>query len=211
MMARGVDLSRAESIRMDIRQSLGSAPIQLTNLVGRSDGSVLVEIPASADILCTDQTAPYLWDCFAVGVSGVNPGTPMRQGYLFSEDPVTAGGAIAPTNIIPPQVTGTPGVGGTLSGTDGTWNASPEPTYTVEHVVDGIVVGTGATYDPVEADAGKAYIRRVTATNSADATPAESLPIFIVGGSVSPPANQLLDNTGAPIVDVAGDPITFLT
>lgn len=75
---------------------------------------------------------------------------------------------IAPINLLPPILSGTPETGETLTVTDGTWRANPAATITYQWKRDGadIVGATNATYVLVEADETAEITVEVTATNS---------------------------------------------
>jgi len=74
-----------------------------------------------------------------------------------------------PRNTSPPEITGTPKVGKTLSCSRGTWTGSLPITYTRQWLRDGapIAGATGASYVAKPADAGKFIRCRVTAHNAA--------------------------------------------
>lgn len=76
-------------------------------------------------------------------------------------------GAVAPANTVAPSITGTAQVGETLTASNGTWTGSPTPAITRQWLADGeeIEGETGATYEPVTGDVGKAISVRITGTN----------------------------------------------
>jgi hypothetical protein len=85
-----------------------------------------------------------------------------------------------PVSTYPPTVTGAPGVGKTLSTTDGSWSTSATFTYQwlrctalYANCID-IPGATAATYTMVAADVGHVLGARVTATNAAGSTSAIS-------------------------------------
>jgi len=63
----------------------------------------------------------------------------------------------------PPTITGTPQVGVELTAVDGTWEGEPEFAYTWRSGTD--IVGSDATYTPVESDEGNDITVTVTARN----------------------------------------------
>jgi hypothetical protein len=89
----------------------------------------------------------------------------------------TTGPPVATAN---PTLTGSPGVGQTMSVTTGSWSTSATFTYqwlrcsaTFTDCVD-IAGATAATYSPVTADVGHVLAARVTATNAAGSAAALS-------------------------------------
>jgi hypothetical protein len=87
-----------------------------------------------------------------------------------------------PVSTVEPIVTGSPGVGKTLTTTNGTWSTSATFTYEWLRCVKGykgcvnlpgevtytVIPGaTAATYTPVAADVGHVLVARVTASNAA--------------------------------------------
>ena len=74
----------------------------------------------------------------------------------------------APQNTIPPEVSGAPTIGGTLTCSTGTWTGNPAPKFAYAWLREGAVIqGAGAsTYQVTEADAGNSLSCKVTATSS---------------------------------------------
>ncbi|MEI5676666.1 MULTISPECIES: carboxypeptidase regulatory-like domain-containing protein [unclassified Nocardioides] len=66
------------------------------------------------------------------------------------------------TALARPTVTGSPVVGGTLTATSGSWNVSAGSELGYAWLRGGTVVGTGRTYRPTVADAGRRLSVRVT-------------------------------------------------
>jgi hypothetical protein len=77
-------------------------------------------------------------------------------------------GAVLPSNIIVPVVSGTNTVGSILTTTNGTWSGSTPITYTYQWLRNGsnISGATSSTYTLVTADTSNVVSCRVTATNS---------------------------------------------
>jgi hypothetical protein len=73
----------------------------------------------------------------------------------------------APSNTVPPSISGTPTVGETLTCDNGTWSGGTPQTYSYEWLRDDSPIGgeTSSTYQPVQADVGHAIKCRVTAQN----------------------------------------------
>lgn len=98
----------------------------------------------------------------------------------------------APANTSAPTVTGTPQVGQTLTGTDGTWTGTPTPTLARKWQIsaDGesgwadISGATSSTYAPVSGDVAKFTRFAVTGTNTEGSATAYSDP---VGPIAAPP------------------------
>lgn len=104
------------------------------------------------------------------------------QGSATAESAATAAVTRAPTNTAAPAVSGTAQVGSTLTTTNGTWAASPTPTYARawQRSANGtsgwaaISGATATTYALVAADEGQHIRCVVTATNSAGNATANS-------------------------------------
>jgi len=77
-------------------------------------------------------------------------------------------GAVLPSNIVDPVVSGTNTVGSILTTTNGTWSGSTPITYTYQWLRNGsnISGATSSTYTLVTADTSNVVSCRVTATNS---------------------------------------------
>lgn len=77
-------------------------------------------------------------------------------------------GAVLPSNIVAPVVSGTNTVGSILTTTNGTWSGSTPITYTYQWLRNGsnISGATSSTYTLVTADTSNVVSCRVTATNS---------------------------------------------
>ena len=96
----------------------------------------------------------------------------------------------APANLTAPVVTGPVVVGGTLSCSDGTWDAFPAPGFTREWLRNGVAIvpaEIGLTYTTVAADVGTNISCRVTANNG-EGVPddATSNAIAVTAAPVSP-------------------------
>jgi hypothetical protein len=101
--------------------------------------------------------------------------------------------AAAPVNTAVPTITGTPAVGETLSGQNGTWENNPT---TFEYrwqrcAADGdgcvgIPGATAKTYKPVGADVGHRLRLRVLAVNADGGTAARSAPTAVIESNAGP-------------------------
>lgn len=82
-----------------------------------------------------------------------------------------------PVNTSAPIVTGLYEIGGVLTTTNGTWSASPSPTFTYQWYSNSAPISgsTGVNYNVRPVDAGDVISVRVTATNSAGNATAISL------------------------------------
>lgn len=82
-----------------------------------------------------------------------------------------------PVNTAAPTVSGLFEIGGVLTATNGTWSASPAPTFTYQWYANStpIAGATGVNYTVRPVDAGDVISVRVTATNSAGNATASSL------------------------------------
>jgi len=83
---------------------------------------------------------------------------------------------IRPEPEVPPSVTGTAGVGQTLTCKTGIWKGKPPPMFTFQWLRDGtpIAAATGSTYAVEPADEGHRLTCDVTASNSEGSATAES-------------------------------------
>jgi hypothetical protein len=120
-------------------------------------------------VTAADQGAS-LW-CIVTAINGAG------STEAESSNSITIPGHIPetpPRNTSPPQVSGNPAVGETLSCSPGTWSGSPAPAFTYRWVRDpgrpteaGIELAATSTYDVVAEDAGHPLACEVTATNGA--------------------------------------------
>ena len=112
-----------------------------------------------------------------------------------------------PANQSPPTISGTAQVGQTLSASTGTWSGSPTSfAYQWRRCDSGgtgcaDLPGAGAsTYVPVGGDVGSTLRVRVTATNDAGSSSAESAPSAVVtdapGGGVPPGFASVVTDSG---------------
>lgn len=92
----------------------------------------------------------------------------------------------APINTVAPAVTGTTGLGDTLTSTDGTWTDDGSPAFTYQWARDGVNIGgaTAATRVIAAADQGHSLTCTVTNTDTHGATSAVSNSV-VVPGAVS--------------------------
>ncbi|MDE3191738.1 MAG: hypothetical protein KGL94_13070 [Acidobacteriota bacterium] len=117
--------------------------------------------------------------------------------------------ASAPGNSGAPTISGTPQVGSTLTAAKGSWSGSPTSyayawsrcDQTGSSCAD-IAGATASTYTLAQVDAGNTLRVRVTATNSAGATSATSVPTAVVQSPPPTVANGC-PTTGAGTIQVA--------
>jgi hypothetical protein len=83
---------------------------------------------------------------------------------------------LAPENVEPPEVTGTPALGETLTCLHGGWSGQPPPAFSYQWLRDGssIASATASSYTVGEEDRGQSLSCRVYAKNSAGAAEATS-------------------------------------
>jgi hypothetical protein len=95
---------------------------------------------------------------------------------LIHNNRVKRGGAVLPSNIVAPVVSGTNTVGSILTTTNGSWSGSLPITYTYQWLRNGSNIGgaTSSTYNLVTADTSNEVSCRVTATNSVGSANATS-------------------------------------
>jgi hypothetical protein len=108
---------------------------------------------------------------------------------------------VAPVNVAPPTVTGTPRQGEVLTAQNGTWQNSPtEFRYRWLRCNQNggaceVLAADGRTYRVAQADVGRTLRVRVTAVNADGETNAVSAPTSIVASNAAP-----LENTARPTV-----------
>ena len=111
---------------------------------------------------------------------------------------------VAPVNVTPPTITGTPRVGEALTAQNGTWSNSPtEFRYRWLRCNGGgnsclLLAADGKTYRVGQADVGSTMRVRVTAVNADGATDARSEQTEVVAPNASNAAP--LDNTARPTI-----------
>jgi len=101
-----------------------------------------------------------------------------------------------PVNTEQPTISGTPAVGSTFTGSDGTWSGSPAPTLSRQWrrcdtggaSCVSIAGATAATYVLVQADAGSTIRLRVMGANSGGSSSADSAATAVIAG---PPVNSV--------------------
>lgn len=108
------------------------------------------------------------------------PGLTASQAFTLTVTDVADGGAVAPTNTVAPVASGSTTVGSVVSTTNGTWTASPAPTFTYQWKRDGVAISgaTASTYTLVTADIGPDITCDVTATNTAGNATAASNAVY---------------------------------
>ena len=105
---------------------------------------------------------------------------------------VTAAPQVAPVNIDPPTITGTPRVGEVLTAQNGTWENSPtEFRYRWLRCNPGgngcsLLAADGKTYRIGDSDLGRTLRVRVIALNADGETNARSEPTDVVGSNAAP-------------------------
>lgn len=111
---------------------------------------------------------------------------------------------VAPANSQPPQVSGTPAVGESLSCLHGTWSGSPPPLLEYQWLREGasIAGATASSYTVESADRGSSLSCRVTAKNSAGTAEATSTNALEIPGS-EPQNTVSPEVTGTPAVGEA--------
>jgi hypothetical protein len=106
--------------------------------------------------------------------------------------------AVAPTNITPPAINGTPAAGQALTCVAGTWNGAPPPTFGYEWLRNGVVITTGQGYTVVAADQGASLTCRETATNVAGSAAATSAALAVPVPTPPPAATATPTPAPAP-------------
>jgi hypothetical protein len=135
---------------------------------------------------------------------------------------------VVPQNTAKPEINGTPRVGQTITGTNGTWTGTEPMTFAYQWIrcteavanCEPISGATNNTYTPVAADAGRRLILSVTATNADGSSSAQSNASDVVapaGNSpavTAPPAISGTTRVGQTLSSTTGtwsgtQPITF--
>ena len=135
----------------------------------------------------------------------------MRKHLLAAIVAMASAGVLAssalgavPSNTTTPAITGTPTVGQTLTGSDGTWTNSPTSfayqwlrCNSAGNSCVSVANGTQKTYTLVGADVGHTMRVRVTATNADGSGSAQSDQTAVVAAATSSAAPK---NTAAPTI-----------
>jgi hypothetical protein len=100
----------------------------------------------------------------------------------------------APVNSVAPTVTGDATVGNVLTSTNGAWIGSATITFTYQWQANGVNIAgaTANTYASSSGDIGKSVTCRVTGTNAAGNSFANSNALTITAAVIAPPANTVL-------------------
>ncbi len=95
---------------------------------------------------------------------------------------------VAPANIHPPAISGTPSVGHALSCSAGSWSGEPAPGFAYQWLRDGVPIAsaTAGTYTVQGVDEGHGLACQVTATNSAGSEHATSEALQVPKGEGTP-------------------------
>lgn len=139
-----------------------------------ADGAEIVGATGLAYVLTAAEAGAKI----SVEVTGASV-----AGSVVQASNETAVVTMKPVNDALPVISGTATDGEVLAATDGEWSAFPAPTYAYAWQRDGAPIGaaTAATYTLITGDVGAVITVKVTATNSAGATVAESLGTEPVG------------------------------
>jgi hypothetical protein len=121
--------------------------------------------------------------------------------FLVLITAATGATQVAPVNVDPPTITGTPRVGEALTAQNGTWSNSPtEFRYRWLRCNAGgnncdLLAADGRTYRVAQEDVGRTLRVRVTAVNADGSTNARSEQTEVVGSNAAP-----LTNTARPTI-----------
>ncbi len=123
----------------------------------------------------------------------------------------------APTNSVPPTISGTAEEGRLLSATTGTWSASPtsytyqwETCNTAGEACANISAATSSTYKPTAGDVGDTLRVAVTATNAGGSTKASSAATALVTADPPPPPPAPTASFSySPASPLTGQAVTF--
>jgi hypothetical protein len=110
-----------------------------------------------------------------------NGGTGGSNGDSFVSftETITFVSGAAPVNTALPTIAGTPAVGNTLTGSDGTWTGATSTSGVWRRDGGATPVGSGSSYPVVAADAGHTLTYEVTATNASGSTVATSAGVAV--------------------------------
>ena len=117
----------------------------------------------------------------------------------------------APASELAPSFSGTGVIGTPVEANAGTWSGSPAPVLALQWFRDGSAIegATSATYLPVDADDRSALTCRVTATNAAGTTAAETEPLAVTHAAPVAAGGladvQFVRGSGPQTLDAAGD------
>jgi hypothetical protein len=133
--------------------------------------------------------------------------TDLGSKYAASPPVGPVEGAVPPTNVTPPSISGEPIVGEILTGHDGTWDgdgltfAHQWQRLTTSGTWEDIAGATGQTYTPTAADMNRRIRLRVVATGpggdsdpaySEPTDPVSNPPVFGESGNLDPQAGTVL-------------------
>jgi hypothetical protein len=106
----------------------------------------------------------------------------------FTENITFVAGS-APANTSPPTISGTPEIGNTLTGADGTWTGDTSRSSVWKRDTT-TIIASGSSYQVAAADAGHTLIYEVTAANANGSTVASSAAVTVATaiGVITPPS-----------------------
>lgn len=139
----------------------------------------------------------------------------LRAVNLMTDEDLGETAFTAPVNLVAPVIVGIPMVGNTLTGSRGTWNGYPLPTFTYQwewaDTNTPISGATGLTYTIQASDLGHTLALIVTATNSVGSASAESAPTAPVSATNTAPTEITLSATTISETAVIGAVVAIIS
>ncbi|MGY2701627.1 hypothetical protein [Nocardioides sp. HB32] len=147
----------------------------------------------------------------ACTVTASNPAGPVSA--TSAPATVTGWSGHAPSNDVPPTITGTAAVGQTLTCNAGSWSGIPELVYTTKWQRDGADVAgaTATTYPVTSADSGKALVCLVVVANGYGKGALATFPLTVPGSGGGGGSTGVPTATAVPAVTGSGVVGTALT
>jgi hypothetical protein len=178
----------------DLSDAVNPVSDFFNSTVSRDGASVTARDPAYLNTMGVDADDLAVDGALGNGVSSATLRLTTTAGDLYLPAAIAlATDESPPIDRVAPSVAGTPRNGETLTADPGTWSGTPSVTYAYQWLrcaaggtgcVE-IAGATGATYTLGAADVGQTIRVRVTATNAAGSTPADSAAVAILAAAGS--------------------------
>ena len=156
------------------------------------DGTSIPSATASSHTVTSEDRGTSI-SCMVIAGNSAGVGEAASSNTLE----VPGGG---PQSRTPPEVSGIPSVGNTLTCSPGTWTGEPAPTYSYQWLLDGVDLSSATSdeYTVASADRGLVLTCEVTASNREGAQSANSVGLHVPG--VRPEDVEAPQVSGTPAV-----------